>query len=134
MESYSCNIAVGGDRGMIVRKGGLSVPELVLLRFIHGESSVEEIEETGTMDASQATREHLSEIYGGDKVQAVFGPYGDLPKKISEASIEETFLLNLRTKADGLRRRLQLRKLQQKLKSKKNPHQLKNNGQRNYVR
>ncbi len=106
---------------MIVRKGGLSVPELVLLRFIHGESSVEEIEETGTMDASQATREHLSEIYGGDKVQAVFGPYGDLPKKISEASIEETFFAQPKNKGGRPKKKAPAKKAPAKAEVKEEP-------------
>ncbi len=59
MESYSCNLALGGNIGMVVRKEGLSVAEMIVLRHIHGDSSVIDIEEYGLLSAKRFVFSHF---------------------------------------------------------------------------
>jgi len=92
MDVYKCTVALGGNLGMTIEKDGCSVADLVMLRFIHGDVAVTDIVKTGTKTGdSGSERELLNKIYGDPKVAQVFGPYGDLPMKIAEAKIPESY-------------------------------------------
>ena len=77
---------------MTVEKDGCSVAELTLLRYIHGEVAVTNIEKTGTKPGdSSSERDYLGKVYREDKLAALFGPYGELPMKIAEAKIPDSY-------------------------------------------
>jgi len=77
---------------MTVYKDGCSVAELVILRYIHSDVAITEIEKTGTKPGDSASeRDHLNKIYREGKIAAVFGPYGELPMKIAEAKIPDSY-------------------------------------------
>ena len=40
---YRVNVALGGDLGQVVVKGGVTVPELVILRYVHLPTSITNI-------------------------------------------------------------------------------------------
>tara|TARA_B100000214_G_scaffold5112_1_gene3825 strand:+ start:17437 stop:17817 length:381 start_codon:yes stop_codon:yes gene_type:complete len=121
MESYSCNLALSGNIGMIVRKEGLSVAQLIVLRHIHGDSSVIDIEENGKMDASGSDRQRLVDIYGEQKVAEVFGPYGDLPTKIEESKIPESYFAKPVNKGGRPKKKAPAKKAPAKTEVKEEP-------------
>tara|TARA_S200002703_G_C3741862_1_gene228143 strand:- start:371 stop:730 length:360 start_codon:yes stop_codon:yes gene_type:complete len=100
MDVYKCTVALGGNIGMTVHKDGCSVAELVMLRYLHGDVSVTEIEKTGTKPGdSVSERDYLNYSYRTPKVAEVFGPYGELPMKIAEAKIPDSYFADPPKKA-----------------------------------
>ena len=100
MDVYKCKVALGGNIGMTVNKDGCSVADLVMLRYLHGDVSVTEIEKTSTKPGdSTSERDYLNSVYRTPKVAEVFGPYGDLPMKIAEAKIPESYFADPPKKA-----------------------------------
>jgi len=92
MDVYKCTVALGGNLGMTVEKDGCSVAELTLLRFLHGEVAVTDIQKTGTKPGdSSSERDYLGKVYREDKLAALFGPYGELPMKIADAKIPDSY-------------------------------------------
>ena len=66
---YQVNVALAGDLRHVVRKDGVSVPELAILRSIHSDSAIFNITLTAKENYdSDSERERLGKIYGGDKV------------------------------------------------------------------
>ena len=58
-------LALGGDAGNTVPKTGITPSEIAVLRIIHGEESVKEIEPYGQVDrTSRQERQRLVELYG----------------------------------------------------------------------
>jgi len=52
MQTVNCLLALGGDRGNLVPKYGISVSELQVLRLIHGSDACSEIEPVGEIEVS----------------------------------------------------------------------------------
>jgi len=106
---------------MVVRKEGLSVAEMIVLRHIHGDSSVIDIEEYGKMDASGSDRQRIADIYGEAKVAEVFGPYGDVPTKIEEAKIPESYFAKPVNKGGRPKKKAPAKKAPAKAEVKEEP-------------
>lgn len=86
---YSSLIALNGSPSHVISKAGLSVPELALLRQLHGAGSVTEITLTGKEKYdSDSERERLNKIYREEQVVNLFGPYGELPLDVKKLKIE----------------------------------------------
>lgn len=65
MELANCMVALGGDTGQMVPKYHVSPSEVAVLRFIHGDDAVSEIQVVATVDRSgPADRARLHQVYG----------------------------------------------------------------------
>jgi hypothetical protein len=65
METATIMLAVAGDRGNTVMKTGVTPSEVAVLRYLHGEDAVDDIEVTGEVKRSyNEERERLAESYG----------------------------------------------------------------------
>ena len=65
MELANCMLALGGDTGNTVPEYNVTPSEVMVLRLIHGEESVSEIDIVATTDRSHAAeRDRLSRFYG----------------------------------------------------------------------
>ena len=92
MERINANIAIDGNIGNVVNKEFLTIPELVMLRNIHGETSVFNIIVDGSFDHDdKAERDRLGNLYGDHKVVEVFGAYGALPQSFEDARIDDGY-------------------------------------------
>jgi len=90
---YKSLIALNGKLTHVISKAGISVPELALLRNLHGDGSVTEITLTGKEKYdSDSERERLGKTYTDEKVQNLFGIYGDLPMDIKKLKINANCL------------------------------------------
>lgn len=87
MEIYDCKVILGGSRDNEVRKQAIPAAEIAMLRHIHGDDSVLEIQHVGTSDITdREVRDLLALSYGpgdvelsraGPKIlKEVFGPPG----------------------------------------------------------
>jgi len=86
---YNCLIALNGDVRHVISKDGLTVPEIGILRNMHGSSALTEISLTGKEKYdSDSERDRLGKLYTDEKVQASFGVYGDLPMEIKKLKID----------------------------------------------
>ncbi len=104
MQVCNCTVAIAGEAGMTVAKTGVTVPELLILRAIHGDDAVRNVEITGTVDTSSPEeRERLSGIYRKPPtiVRDTLGAQGSLPKTIDETNFPEDFILSAPAKKGG---------------------------------
>lgn len=93
MDKITANVAIANNLQNVISKDFITIPEIVMLRNIHGQSSVFNIKITGEFEHDdEIERDRLGNIYGDQKVEEVFGAYGQLPKTLEEARIEESFL------------------------------------------
>ena len=91
---YRANVAIGGDTGHTVVKNGISVPELAVLRHLHGTGAIDRIVLTGKEPMTTDTeRERLAHIYK-EKFTEVFGAFGELPFDIKSPKISENQFLD----------------------------------------
>ena len=91
---YRAIVAIGGDTGHTVVKNGISVPELAVLRHLHGAGAIDRIVLTGKDNMSTDTeRERLAHIYK-EKFTEVFGAYGELPFNVKSLKISENQFLD----------------------------------------
>ena len=96
MEIYNIKVLLGGSRTNEVRKHAVPAAEIFMLRHIHGEDMVTEIEHVGSSNIKDSeVRELLALSYGPADVDTtragpailkeVFGPVGvALPQRIEE--------------------------------------------------
>jgi hypothetical protein len=92
MEKINANVAIDGNIGNVINKGFLTIPELVILRHIHGETSVFNIIVDGSYDHDdKAERDRLGNLYSDQKVVDVFGAYGALPQSFEDARIDDGY-------------------------------------------
>jgi hypothetical protein len=90
MEIYDCLVHIGGDVGNSVKRDNVTVPEIEVLRRIHGHDHIVDIEKKGTLEiGNDLERENLALRYGQEIVVSTFGPYGDLPKEIESLKLSE---------------------------------------------
>jgi hypothetical protein len=93
MEHLTGNVAIGGNLGNVLYKNLLTIPEVVMLRNIHGESSVFNIAVVGDIDSDDMEeRNRLGILYSDQKVEEVFGTYGALPQTFEDARIDDGYL------------------------------------------
>lgn len=91
IKTYNVNVALRGELGSVVPKIGVTPAEIAMLLNLHGDVSVNQITESGSIDGnSESERDRLGKIYRDDKVVNMFGPYGALPTDISEVRIQDS--------------------------------------------
>jgi hypothetical protein len=104
MNLYTVSVMLGGDVNQVVaNKGPVSVPEIAVLKAIHGDSSVQDIRlyeppPGRSMPAPQTASELREELRlryqnalpaGNDPVvDRLFGPMGALPTTLEEIGID----------------------------------------------
>lgn len=96
MQICNCTVAIGGEVGMTVAKERVTVPELALLRVVHGEDAVRNIEIIADEDIdSSEERARLGSIYRSPEtiVRDTFGAAGTLPKTLEDAGISDEFVI-----------------------------------------
>lgn len=104
MQICRCTVAINGNPGMTVVKEGVTVPELIVLRAIHGDDAVRNIEVTDEATVNSAEeRERLMLRYVSPMgiVRESIGAVGALPKQVAEAGIPDDFIIS---KGKGRRR------------------------------
>lgn len=97
MQVVNCTVAIGGEAGMTVLKTNVTVPEIMVLRAIHGEDAVRNIEVLSNEDiSSNDERERLLSIYKMPEgiVKETIGATGPLPKTIDESGIGDEFVIS----------------------------------------
>lgn len=97
MQVCNCSIAIGGEPGMSVVKNFVTIPEVMVLRAIHGEDSVRNIEIVANEDIdSNEERSRLLSIYTKPEgiVKDTLGATGPLPKTIDESGIGDEFVIS----------------------------------------
>lgn len=69
MQLANVTVAIAGDTGNTVQKFGVTASEIAILRVIHGEDAVTDIEIVGSdkMRSNRVERERLALIYGATK-------------------------------------------------------------------
>ena len=76
----SCDIALGGDILNVVARHAfipVTYPEMLILRYLHGESAVTQVFEVGTVEREDAAeRERLVETYGSVVREKLFPGMG----------------------------------------------------------
>jgi len=91
---YRANVAIGGDTGHTVVKNGITVPELAVLRHLHGTGAIDRIVLTGKDNMStDSERERLGKLYK-EKFTEVYGAFGDLPFDVKSLKIPENQFLD----------------------------------------
>ena len=91
---YRANVVKLGDTGSVISKKGISVPELAVLRHLHGSGAVHRIVLTGKEQMTTDTeRERLGDIYK-EKFTEVFGAFGELPFDIKSLKIPDSCFLD----------------------------------------
>lgn len=69
MQTANIMLSLGGDHGNQVYKHAVTAAEIAVLRAIHGDDAVKDIEPTGTVKRShREERGRLIETYGGAKI------------------------------------------------------------------
>ncbi|WP_316397344.1 hypothetical protein [Bradyrhizobium sp. 33ap4] len=69
MHTANIRLSLGGDHGNTVYKWGVTAAEIAVLRAIHGEESVQDVEPVGNIKrAHSVERARLMNIYGNAKV------------------------------------------------------------------
>lgn len=65
METANVLVALGGDKGNTVVKYGVTAAEIAVLRAIHGDDAISDVDPTGDVVASdREERDRLSDLYG----------------------------------------------------------------------
>lgn len=97
MQICNCTVAIGGEAGMTVVKERVTVPELAILRVVHGEDAVRNIEVIADESVDSADeRSRLASIYKNPEnvVRDAFGAAGALPKTLEDAGISDEFVIS----------------------------------------
>lgn len=97
MQVCNCTVAIGGEAGMTVGKDLVTVPEIMVLRAIHGEDAVRNITVVSNEDIeSNEERSRLLSIYTMPQgvVKETLGATGPLPKTIDESGIGDEFVIS----------------------------------------
>lgn len=86
-------MALGGDLGQVVVKNGVTIPELVILRYVHLPTSITNICLTGKEKYdSESERYRLGKTFSDEKVIEIFGQFGELPMDIKEVNIDPNLM------------------------------------------
>jgi hypothetical protein len=104
MHLYTAEVAIGGERHLVVTKTELTAAEIMVLQTIHGEGSVTRIKKTGeakyafraVMDKLMAQYKRARMRQGGDDgrlvVTTLFNAHSpQLPGTIKDAGVSEMF-------------------------------------------
>lgn len=108
MQICNCTVALGGDSAMTVVKERVTVPELMVLRAVHGDDAVRNIEviDTVQMD-SQDERQRLLLTYTSPEgvVRDTVGVTGQLPDDLFDSGIPDDFIINAGTTKKSSRKK-----------------------------
>lgn len=111
MEFCSVSVRLGGRPDHVVANKVVSVPEIKLLQYIHGEDAVTDIIPTENRNVTSADeRERLKQAYEPAQVEEqrnivarVFGPMGPLPQRLIDIGIDpQAQAAEMRAKANLL--------------------------------
>lgn len=121
MRQYTCTVTLGGDRNHVVANKVCTIPEIALLRHIHGESSVQVARPAGDalFDGDGAfeprprteaeERERLKIVYDAATpdaeplVERLFGPLAALPRSLRDIGIDPAqAAAEMRRQADAM--------------------------------
>lgn len=101
MQLANIMVAIAGDAGNTVSKYDVTASEIAILRVIHGEDAVTDIEIVGSdkMRSNRVERERLAQIYGGTKDEnnnSIFatlfpGAAARMFVEVAELELPETF-------------------------------------------
>lgn len=97
MQLSNITVAIGGEAGMTVHKERVTVPEIMILRAVHGEDAVRNIEVIEDADVDSADeRTRLGSIYKAPEgvVREVLGAHGSMPQTLDEAGISDEFIIS----------------------------------------
>lgn len=97
MQICNCTVAIGGEAGMTVHKEGVTVAEIAILRGVHGEDAVRNIEVVADEKIDNSDeRSRLANLYRAPEgiVKDTFGSAGPLPKTLDEAGISDEFVIS----------------------------------------
>ena len=77
MKTYDCHVRLGGKVTNEVQRLGVTAPEIIALRSIHGEDAVVRLKSLAVADDRRshvAERDRLSRLYGDKVIEDLFGP------------------------------------------------------------
>lgn len=97
MQIVNCTVAIAGEAGMTVLKERVTVPEILVLRAIHGEDAVRNIEVIDDIDTdSNEERQRLASVYKNPEgtVKDTLGAVGALPTTIEDSGIGDEFVIS----------------------------------------
>jgi hypothetical protein len=101
MQICNCTVALGGDINMVIVKERVTVPELMILRAVHGEDAVRNIEVIDTVSIDTGDeRSRLMTTYTSPEgvVRDTIGVTGQLPDDLFDSGIPDDFIINAGTK------------------------------------
>lgn len=74
MKLFTCKVRIMGEVKDEVRRGGVTQAEIKILKFIHGDDGVTDVEPEGEAERSEADeRSRLEMFYGEPAVATLFG-------------------------------------------------------------
>ena len=97
MQIVNCSVAIDGEAAMTVFKERVTVPEILILRAVHGDDAVRNIEVIADEKIETAEeRARLTAIYRNPEnvVRDTFGAAGALPKTLDDAGIDDEFVIS----------------------------------------
>ena len=93
MQIVSCDIALGGDIRSTICKSNVTVAELVVYRYKHGDASVTNISVMGEKDVDDLEeRDRLGAFFKDEDVVEIFGGHGSLPRTLMDARIVDELM------------------------------------------
>ena len=93
MQIVSCEIALGGDIRSTILKHNVTVAELVVYRYKHGEAAVTNISLTGEEEMDDLLeRDRLGAFFKDEDVVEIFGGHGALPQTLVDARIVDELM------------------------------------------
>lgn len=93
MQIVSCEIALGGDIRSTILKHNVTLAELVVYRYKHGDAAVTNISLTGEEEIDDlAERDRLGAFFTDEDVVKIFGGHGALPQTLVEARIVDELM------------------------------------------
>ena len=90
MQVVNCSVRLGSNLNSVVRKIGVTIPEILVLRAIHGSDSVVDFEAVrfGGNVTNTAEMDRLCALYNPNLVRSVFpGASPSLPRALADIGI-----------------------------------------------
>lgn len=89
MRTFDCKVLLSGSQNNQVPKFGVTTPEVLMLRHLHGEDAVVNLVERATIRVPhRQERDRLAQIYGEKRVAELFGlSHMPLPTDLPEREV-----------------------------------------------
>jgi hypothetical protein len=97
MQIVNCTVAIDGEAGMTVAKSNVTLAELLVLRAIHGDDAVRNVEVVDDIKVPAGEeRERLNLLYVAPPgiVRDTLGAQGSLPESLDETNFPEDFIIS----------------------------------------